>query len=129
MTYLKNRAVAAAAGLVVLALAVENASAFYFHLGPLHIGTAPKVYQVPPPPPTTPPETAPPAPGPDYAWVNGYWDWNGEQYVWVPGYWTQPPAGVSIWVAPRYDSYGYYHRGYWRQESRHERHERHEHHD
>ncbi len=44
----------------------------------------------------------PPCPGPDYSWVDGYWDRNYGRNVWVAGYWTR--------VAPRYDRPRYYER-------------------
>ncbi|HEY3914213.1 MAG TPA: YXWGXW repeat-containing protein, partial [Verrucomicrobiae bacterium] len=37
------------------------------------------------PPPSSVPERAPPSPGPDYAWVEGNWVWNGG-WVWVGGH-------------------------------------------
>lgn len=43
----------------------------------------------------------PPAPGPGYAWVNGYW---GGGY-WTPGYWNYVGAGYG----PAYGDYGYRH--------------------
>ncbi|MCE5276510.1 MAG: YXWGXW repeat-containing protein [Planctomycetaceae bacterium] len=84
-----------------------------------------------PPPPEPRSEAVPPSPGPNYAWVGGYWDWTGSEYVWVPGYWTVPPTGTTRWVSPRYESrdggvYVYY-RGYWdRDDWREEQRERRE---
>ena len=37
-----------------------------------------------PPPPQQ--EFIPMAPGPNYYWVRGYWNWGGYQWQWVPGY-------------------------------------------
>ena len=45
----------------------------------------------------TPVAVAPPCPGPEYSWVDGYYAPNG---VWVAGYWA-PPRVVQ--VAPHYD--------------------------
>jgi len=28
-------------------------------------------------------------PGPDYIWINGYWDWNGHTYIWISGHWSR----------------------------------------
>jgi hypothetical protein len=43
----------------------------------------------------------PPAPGPGYAWVNGYWAGG----YWTPGYWNYVGAGYG----PAYGYYGYRH--------------------
>ena len=50
--------------------------------------------QTPPPAPII--ETAPPTPGPDYAWVDGDWVWNGG-WVWVGGHWALPPFPNGVW--------------------------------
>jgi hypothetical protein len=34
-------------------------------------------------------ENRPPAPGPAYVWVEGYWAWNGHSYVWKKGKWVK----------------------------------------
>lgn len=49
-----------------------------------------------PPPPRA--EAVPPAPGPDYLWLPGYWYWTGASYVWHPGTWGIPPAPHHVWV-------------------------------
>jgi hypothetical protein len=51
----------------------------------------------------------PPAPGPDFVWIQGYWVWGGQAYAWHPGYWERPPQTGYVWVAPRYEHVG---RGY-----------------
>ncbi|HEV2329956.1 MAG TPA: YXWGXW repeat-containing protein [Verrucomicrobiae bacterium] len=72
----------------------------------------------PPPPPSTtvvtsdqppPPqyETVVTAPGPDYVWIAGEWQWNGVGWVWVGGRWASPPYPGAIWV------HGYWYRGPW----------------
>jgi hypothetical protein len=66
-----------------------------------------------PPPPAM--EYPPPAPGPGYTWISGYWDWMGNDWSWVGGYWTPARAGF-FYVAPRYVVVGgrpVYERGYW----------------
>jgi len=71
------------------------------------------VSQAPPPPPT---EVVTVAPGPDYAWAPGYWNWNGG-WVWVSGGWVLRPRPHAIWVGPRWvhRGHGYvYMRGHWR---------------
>jgi hypothetical protein len=68
------------------------------------------------PPPAPVPENAPPPPGPDYAWVDGDWIWNGG-WVWVGGHWAYPPYPRAIWVHGGWgrDMAGYhYTHGHWR---------------
>lgn len=57
----------------------------------------------PPPPPRHEAVIERDRPGPDYVWVNGYWDASSGQYVWVPGHWDRPPRRGYVWVAPRYE--------------------------
>lgn len=71
------------------------------------------VQQAPPPPPV---ETVVIAPGPDYVWVDGEWEWNGG-WVWVGGHWGYPPRPHAVWIGGRawHDRYGWHHeRGRWR---------------
>ncbi len=68
---------------------------------------------VAPPPPPVVAYVPPVAPGPGYAWVDGYYYPVGPRYVWRPGYWARPPYRGSVWIAPRYYGGRYYH-GYWR---------------
>ena len=71
------------------------------------------VPQAPPPPPV---ETVVAAPGPDYVWIGGEWEWNGG-WVWVGGHWGYPPHPHAVWIGGRawHDHYGWHHeRGYWR---------------
>lgn len=56
---------------------------------------------------------APPAPGPGYSWVGGYYYPVGPRYSWHTGYWARPPYARAYWVGPRYYGHRYY-RGYWR---------------
>lgn len=75
------------------------------------------VARTPPPPPTGGFGMAGYAPGPGYAWVNGYWDGRGGNWQWVRGSWVRPPRRGATWVGPAYRPYrnGYrYHPGYWR---------------
>ncbi|HVT92341.1 MAG TPA: hypothetical protein VHD76_05820 [Bryobacteraceae bacterium] len=67
----------------------------------------------PPPPPPRVVAYVPPAPGPNYIWVAGYWYPNGPRYAWRPGYWAVRPYPRARWVAPRYYRGRYYH-GHWR---------------
>ena len=55
------------------------------------------------------------APGPNYFWVRGYWNWGGYQWGWVPGYWEYAPPG-HMYVEPTYvivNGRWEYRRGYW----------------
>ncbi len=54
----------------------------------------------------------PVAPGPGYAWVDGYWYADGGHYRWHDGYWSRPPYEGAAWVAPRYEG-GQFFAGYW----------------
>lgn len=61
-------------------------------------------------------EIIPPAPYPDYVWINGYWWWSGSSYVWIRGHWSAPPRIGLVWVPSGWILYnGYYHfvAGYW----------------
>lgn len=55
---------------------------------------------------------------PSYAWVPGYWNWDGSYYVWVPGHWS--PDRVVIVERERG-----HHRG-WREHRREHEAEEHE---
>jgi hypothetical protein len=68
-----------------------------------HIGT-------PPPPPRA--YAVPVQPGPDYAWVEGYWYPVNGRYVWHNGYWTREPYAGAYWVAPYWEG-GTYYAGHW----------------
>jgi hypothetical protein len=61
-------------------------------------------------------QTAPPAPRPErrsraprgnYLWIDGHWEWRGNQYVWVNGHWERARAPEQwIWEAPRWEQQG-----------------------
>jgi outer membrane lipoprotein SlyB len=73
------------------------------------------VQQAPPPPPAETVVVA--APGPDYVWVGGEYEWSGISWVWVGGHWGYPPHPHAMWIGGRdwHDHYGWHHeRGYWR---------------
>jgi hypothetical protein len=60
-----------------------------------------------------------PAPGPGYAWVPGYWDWQ-DRWVWVGGRWDAARPGY-VWTPPVARVNGgrvVYLHGFWRPESR-----------
>lgn len=65
-----------------------------------------------PPPPARIVRVLPPAPGPEFVWVEGYWYPQGRHYRWHEGYWTRPPYLGARWVAPHHDGERFYD-GYW----------------
>jgi WXXGXW repeat (2 copies) len=52
-------------------------------------------------PPPAYQQYVPPCPGPDYAWVGGYWAPQGGRNVWINGFWRAPFVS-GYRVAPRY---------------------------
>jgi hypothetical protein len=68
--------------------------------------------QIGPPPPPRVLSVRPIAPGPDYAWVDGYWYPVEGRYVWHDGYWTRSIYPGARWYGPRYEG-GRYYGGYW----------------
>jgi outer membrane lipoprotein SlyB len=72
------------------------------------------IEQAPPPPPV---EVRVVAPGPDFVWIDGEWQWGGAQWVWVGGRWGAPPHLHAIWVGGRrwHDGRGWHEEhGHWR---------------
>jgi hypothetical protein len=99
--------------LLLAGSSVFAASHFSFSVG---VGAYPPAYGYylpPPPPPPVGVAYIPPAPGPGFNWVAGYWYPVGGRYAWHAGYWARPPYARGYWVAPRYYGHRYY-RGYWR---------------
>ena len=89
--------------LVTLALLVLGACAGGYYV------------QVPPPPPRY--GVVGYAPGPGFAWVDGFWDWRGGNWFWVGGSWQRPPSPRAVWVPHRWVPYALRYRlvrGYWR---------------
>jgi hypothetical protein len=76
------------------------------------------------PPPPRVVRVRPVAPGPDYAWVDGYWYVTGNRYHWHDGYWTRPPYAGAVWVAPRHDGERWFD-GYWEGDRGHMAHDHH----
>lgn len=75
------------------------------------------VSYAPDPPPPLPDYEQPPAPGDDYIWTPGCWNYDsGQGYYWVPGAWVLAPYAGALWT-PGWWGYnsGHYgwHRGYW----------------
>ncbi len=68
------------------------------------------------PPPPLPVYEQPVAPGPDYLWTPGYWDYANAGYYYVPGNWVSAPFVGALWTPGwwGYTGRGYgWHRGYW----------------
>jgi hypothetical protein len=65
-----------------------------------------------PPPPPAYAYDRPPVPGPDYSWVDGYWNFSSGRYIWIRGYWARPPYVGAYWVAPHYSGRQYF-AGFW----------------
>mgnify|MGYP005818443807 CR=1 FL=1 len=78
---------------------------------------APRVYAV-----------RPPAPGPEFLWVQGYWYPVGRHYRWHDGYWTRAPYPGAVWMMPRWQE-GRYYNGYWEGRGRRFEHDHHWDHD
>jgi hypothetical protein len=68
--------------------------------------------QIGPPPAPRVVRVHPRAPGPDYAWIDGYWYAVGHSWKWHDGYWTRPPYAGAHWVVPRHEG-GRFYEGYW----------------
>jgi hypothetical protein len=75
-------------------------------------------------------EARPPLPGPDYAWIDGYWQPYGNSYRWVGGRYDRRPYEGAYWSHPHYDHYqqGWaVHEGHWDREDHGGHHD--DHHD
>jgi hypothetical protein len=76
----------------------------------------PPADQAPPPLPSD--YEQPEAPGPDYLWTPGYWDYATPGYYYVPGVWVGAPYAGALWT-PGWWGFisGHYrwHHGYWGQ--------------
>ena len=85
-------------------------------IGPADLGVG---IQVSGPPPAYRHESRLVRPGPDFIWVDGYWDWRGggAGYEWVPGAWVRPPRAHARWERPRWQHRRggtFYIAGHWR---------------
>ena len=75
----------------------------------------PNPYYVSSMPPQPLYETMTASPGYGYAWIDGYWHWNGYEWVWVSGRWERQQEGY-VYIQPYYDYSGgsyVYTPGYW----------------
>lgn len=52
------------------------------------------------PPPSLPDYQQPPAPGDNYIWTPGYWNYGPDGYYWVPGAWVIAPYVGALWTPP-----------------------------
>jgi len=50
---------------------------------------------VPAPPPRLAVEVPPPAPGPEFTWLPGHWEWTGRRYAWIEGRWVVAPPDAE----------------------------------
>jgi len=69
------------------------------------------------PPPPVRVEARGIAPGAGYAWIDGYWGYNGGRYSWVAGRWDRPPRARARWEPGRWETRRgkyYYRNGRWR---------------
>jgi len=100
---------------ILLAVAMLGVASLSAHAG-VRIGVSiglplplPVVVAAPACPPpavvTTAYVATPPCPGPDYAWVAGYWSVGTYGRVWVPGAWRHHTA--TVLVGHGYGGYGY----------------------
>jgi hypothetical protein len=78
-----------------------------------YYGPRPPVYVGYAPPPPVYSAYVGVAPGPNYAYIPGYYYPYGGRYSWRAGYWAPRPWAGAVWVGPRYYGRNYYH-GYWR---------------
>ena len=93
-------------------------SAVGCYVAPVGVGVEGE-YVVEGPPPPVQEEVVVEAPGPEFVWIGGYWDWDlgVRHYVWRGGRWERPPHAQARWVAPHYEFRGgrhYFVRGHWR---------------
>jgi hypothetical protein len=80
----------------------------YYPPAPVYVAAPPPVYYAPPVR-----YAAPPCPGPNYSWVDGYYYPAGPRYAWRAGYWARRPHPRAYWVRPRYYRSRWY-GGHWR---------------
>lgn len=81
----------------LLALCVAAFISGCAHSEPRHRVRAREVVVTQPPPPPQS-EVIPPAPGPNYVWVPGYWAWDGKRrYVWQSGHYEARPTERSAY--------------------------------
>jgi hypothetical protein len=67
----------------------------YYRPAPVYVAPAP-VYAAPAYVAPAPSYYVPPAPGPGYSWVAGYWYGVGVNRAWRPGYWAEPRGHFAV---------------------------------
>ena len=68
------------------------------------------------PPPPLPTYQQPEAPGPNYIWTPGYWNYAPVGYYWVPGAWVFAPYPGALWTPAYWGFFGNRYRfypGFW----------------
>jgi len=105
-----------------LAFGLATLGCYVRAVGPGYGGEAELEVEGPPPPPQE--EVVVAAPGPDFVWIGGFWDWDVgvRHFVWHAGRWERPPHAEAHWVGPRYEmrnGHHYFHRGHWEHPDRH----------
>lgn len=46
-------------------------------------------------------------------WIDGHYEWRGNNYMWMNGHWENPPQQGLVWQQPAYNGNQWY-PGYWR---------------
>jgi hypothetical protein len=80
---------------------------------PVYVAQGPQYYEQQPqyvivdqaPPPVRIERRSAP-PGPNYIWIDGYWNWSNQRYSWEAGRYVVPPQPDVVWVPARYDADG-----------------------
>lgn len=90
---MKNAITSAALAAGLFLLAIPAAAQMY-----IYVSAAPPAPMV---------ETIPASPGAGYAWVGGYYKWNGSRYVWVHGHYARH-AGRWCEGHWHHGAHGYY---------------------
>ena len=67
--------------------------------GPVEVVTS----EPPMPPPQV--EYITDAPGPEYIWIGGSWEWRG-RWVWSSGRWGRPPHAGAVWGHGHWHNHG-----------------------
>ena len=87
--------------------------AFCFSWGMLGTALAQVVSQIPRSPSW---QMVPPKLGPQCAWIEGHWQWNGQRYAWISGHYERRPNPGSHWIDGHWQRVAggwQYVQGYW----------------
>lgn len=74
----------------------------------VYVQEAPTYVFVESEPPQEIAEAMTPSPGPDYVWLKGAWNYEGNQWMWRNGHWVVKPHPNAEWTA-----------GYWKRKHHH----------